>query len=234
MADLLLAESLCAITGLWPTSGRPSENDVLAASGYLAQLDGKIQRWLSAPDSEDYEPRPFEFVEPPTAEALQDRILRPIEGEELTRILAAPVADHETADEYLAVIQRGRVYLDSKWPKLAKPGIQADVFPLSDEELADVWLLVRALDNPELVIEHLEAHTLTVPIVNAWRACYPTLSTKLDELIERAITDRIAKGKSLTWEQSELVLMLKGKPLDSVVQLEEGKGDKKTQQEPQP
>lgn len=232
--DLLLAESLCAITGLWPSSDRPSENDVIAATGYLVQMGGRFQRWLSAPDAEDYEPRPFEWVEPPSEKALQDRILKPIEGDEQARILAAPVADTITADEYLTCIQRGRDYLDSQWPKMAKPGIKAEVFPLSEEELADVWILVRVLDNPDRLLEHLEEHTLSVPIVNAWRAAYPVLSAAFDQEVERAITDRLARKKSLTWEQADLVLMLKGKPLDSIVELQESKTDKKPQPEPQP
>jgi len=218
MIDLLLVESLACVTGIWPKGDHPTENDVIAASGYLATLSARLKRWLRAPDAEDYQPRPFEFSEPPEEKKLQDRILKPIEGDELTRMLSVPV-DVETAQAYVEMIRADRAYLDSKWPKVPTPGIPAGVFPLSQEELADVWTLARILDDPTVLFDELEAGSLTIPMVDAWRERRPLLAAKVDADIADLVVERLASKKSLTWQQSDLIRMLGGIPLDAIVEI---------------
>jgi hypothetical protein len=230
--DPLRAECLLAVTGLWPTPAHPSANDEIAAMGKLDSYRARLKRWLRAPDAEDYQPRPFDAPEPPDEKALQKRILAPIEGDEEVRLLAG-LPDLAEAQMYLDLVKAGRAYLDDHWPKVPVPGISADVFPLSTEELYDVWALARVLDDPDVLFDELEAGSLTIPMVDAWRTVYPTMATRLDAIFEALVIERIAAKKSLTWQQSDLFRMLRGVPLDAVIEIKtDKKADAKGPQQP--
>lgn len=216
--DPLRAECLLAVTGLWPTAAHPSANDETAALGKLDSYRARLKRWLRAPDAEDYQPRPFDAPEPPEEKALQKRILAPIEGDEEVRLLAG-LPDLTEAQMYLDLVKKGRAYLDEQWPKIPTPGISADVFPLSTEELYDVWALARVLDDPDVIFDELEAESLTVPMVDAWRTIYPLMAARVDAILDELVIDRIAAKKSLTWQQADLFRMLRGAPLDAVIEI---------------
>lgn len=211
---MLETEKLMAITGIFPKGEHPSPTDEMAIPALADRWKSRAKRWLSAPDKDGYEVRPFTAPEPPTEKALQDKILKPIEGDEEERIRGA-FSDPLMASEYLAGIQQARDYLDSKWPKNPIPGTVAQVFPLSTAELEDVWLLTRVLDDPEIIFDELEAESLTVPMVSAWKTCYPLLSVETLVMIDGLIIERAASKKYLTWQQQDLLHMLKGEPLDA-------------------
>lgn len=227
----LNAECLLAITGLWPGPSHPSANDELAALGLIPSYRARLKRWLRAADADDYQPREFESTEPPEEKALQKKILRPIEhgGEEHVRLLAG-LPDMAAGEEYVALVTKARDYLDSKWPKIPVPGISADVFPLSTEELYDVWALTRVLDNPDVLFDEVEAESLTIPMVDAWRTIYPTVAAEVDRVLEELVIERLAEKKSLTWQQADLFRMLRGLPLDAVIEV---KKDAPKGQQPQ-
>ena len=222
VASQLRVESLLSITGLWPVGDHPNANDELAAMGLLDTYRARLKRWLRAPDAEDYKPRQFEAPDPPAEKALQKRILAPIEGDEQIRMLAG-LPDPAEAQAYLDLAKRARAYLDEHWPKIPVPGITYDVFPLSTEELYDVWALTRVLDNPDVLFDELEAQSLTIPIVDAWRTVYPTIAVEVDKMLDKLVIERVAAKKSLTWQQVDLFRMLRGVPLDAVIEIKQDK-----------
>lgn len=230
---MLIVESLMAVTGIFPGGIHPSQNDLLAAQGLAARWDSRIRRWLAATDSDDYQPRPFESPEPPEDQSkLQDKLLKPIEGDEQARILST-FEDPEGAAEYLAAIKNARAYLDGKWTKTPVPGALDEVFPLSTQEYEDVWSLVRIVDDPDILFDELEAESLSVPMIEAWRACYPELSAEMIGMIGRVVIERKAKKKRLTWQQQDLIHMLAGEPLEEPIRIVKEEPKQKPQQQEQ-
>jgi hypothetical protein len=228
----LVAENLLAITGIFPTAAHPSSNDELAAAGVLGTYRARLKRWLRAPDAEDYQPREFNAPEPPEEKTLQKKILAPIEGDDLVRMLAG-LPDMDDAEAYVDLVRKARAYLDDHWPKIPVPGITADVFPLSSEELEDVWTLTRVIDNPDILFEELEAESLTIPMVDAWRAIHTETAAEVDKILDELVIDRVSAGKSLTWQQVDLYRMLRGIPLDAVVQFKADAPKQVQSQQPQ-
>lgn len=216
----LSAETLLAVTGLWPKGDHPNAADELASAGIVETYGNRLKRWLRRYDADDYKPREFDCPEPPSEEALQKRILDPMDEEESAR-LRSGLHNLAEADAYVALVQRGRTYLDSKWPKVPVPGITADVFPLSQEELYDVHALVRVLDNPDVLFDEMEAESLTIPMVDAWREVYPSMAAEVDRIFDKLVIDRLAARKSLTWQQTDLYRMLRGIPLDATIEVKQ-------------
>jgi len=215
---MLAVETLMAVTGIFPAGQHPSENDLLAAQGLAQRWESRIRRWLSSTDSDDYQPRMFEAPEPPAEqEKLQDKILKPIEGDEQARILSAFSSDPEGAYAYLDAIKNARAYLDSKWAKISVPGAVDEVFPLSPQEYEDLWSLVRIVDDPDVLFDELEAESLSIPMIEAWRACYPELSAEVMGIVGKVVIERRAKKKRPTWQQQDLIHMLAGQPLEAPI-----------------
>lgn len=214
---MLTVETLMAVTGIFPGGLHPSENDLLAAQGLAARWESRIRRWLSATDADDYQPREFESPPPPEEQSkLQDKLLKPIEGDEQSRILAA-YDDPAFAMEYLEAIKAAREYLDGKWTKLPVPGAIDEVFPLSQQEYEDVWSLVRIVDDPDVLFDELESESLSIPMIEAWRTCYPELSVEVMGMVGRVLIERKAKKKLPTWQQQDLIHMLAGEPLEAPI-----------------
>lgn len=227
----LRAELLLCITGIFPSASHPNQTDELAASGLLETYKNRLRRWMRAPDADDYQPREFDVTDPPEEKALQKKILDPIDDVELARLMSG-LPDIAEAQLYVELVKHARQYLDDHWPKLPVPGIAADVFPLSTEELYDVWALARVLDNPDVLFDEVEACSLTIPMVDAWRTIYPNVASEVDKILDTLVIDRLAAKKSLTWQQADLFRMLRGVPLEAVIEIKKPE-KKQPQQQPQ-
>jgi hypothetical protein len=221
MPDLvkISAESLLAVTGIFPTDKHPTVNDIIASNVLLETWRAKLKRWLYAPLKDDYQVKEFEFIEPPKEEALEKKLLYPIPEETSVAWIQA-IGDMEIATDYLLLIKRAREYLYEQWPKLPEPGVAVGVFPLSDEELCDVWEMVRIVDNPENLFDEINAQSISIPQIEAWRSCYQELSTEFDKILDELVIDFTAKGNELTWQQQDIFRMLRGVPLDAIVRIE--------------
>jgi len=225
---MIQVEKLLATTGIWPSGDHPNANDLLASAGITATWKARIKRWLSASAADDYQPTEFDIPEPPEAEKLQDKILKPIEGEEDARLLSS-FGDPVIASEYLELVQRARAYIDGKWPKIDVPGSLGDVFPPSTEELYDIWAITRVLDDPEVLLEELEMQSVTIPMIEAWRAIYPEFSAEVLGDFALLMNERHAAKKMITWQQLDLFRMFAGVALSEPVKIEVAK-PKKTEQ----
>jgi hypothetical protein len=105
------------------------------------------------------------------------------------------------------------------------------VFPLSAQEYEDVWSLVRIVDDPDILFDELESESLSVPMIEAWRACYPELSVEVMGMVGRVVIERDAKKKRLTWQQQDLIHMLAGEPLEAPIQIVKDEPKQKPQQQ---
>lgn len=225
----LSAECLAATTGLWPTKEHPSESDRLAAYGLLDRWRSKLTKWLRHPE----EVAPFEWVEPPDQDDLREKILRPIEQDEAERLIVS-TGDVDLGREYVDVITAGRNFLNTKWPKRPVPGMSVELFPISDDDLANVWNLTRILDDDGALLDEIAAYSVTVDMINAWKMVFPELSNEVLKILQGdgvsdygLLVDHHAVGKKLSWQQESVLDMLIGKPREAVPQ-----GQQKEQEKP--
>jgi hypothetical protein len=208
MSDLA-AEALVAVTGINPRTP-PTPEDLLAAQSLVERWAGKVRRFLRG----DKQPMPWK--PPPPSQKLQDRVIQqptPMEVEAWFAALNEP----GLGLDYLATIQRGREHVDSIWPKIAAPGVAADVFPLAHDDLDEVWSVYRVLDDPDLILDEILAWTLTIEQVTAWRTVYPELSSLLDDVVAEQLIDWIASGKPLMWQQEDVIRTLQGLPMEAPI-----------------
>lgn len=227
---MLTAEMLLTVTGIFPTKGHPDEQDLLAVEGLTKRWESRARRWLGQYDDDERKPREFEAPDPPDAKKLQDKLLDHMSGKRDVDLMGG-IEDLEMQAAYLDALKAACRYIDGKWPKIPVPGSVAEVFPLSAEELDDVYALVRIADNPEVLWDELEAESLSVPMIECWRNCFPEWSAEVLTMIERLVIERIGSKKELAWQQEDLLHMLRGEDLDAPLDIAE---DKPQKNEPQP
>lgn len=214
----LAAECLASVTGLWPGKNAPSAHDRLAAQGLLDRWRSKLTKWLRHPE----DVAPFEWEDPPDPADLREKILRPIDSEEEERLIALS-GEVDLGREYVAVLQAGRDFLNNRWPKIPVPDTSGDLFPISDEDLADVWNLTRMIDDSGALLDEIAAYSVTVMMIDAWKAVFPELSQEVVKILAGdgktsygLLVEHHADGGKLTWQQEDVLRMLVGKPREEV------------------
>lgn len=221
----IAAECLAATTGLWPRKTAPSANDRLAAVGLIDRWRSKLRKWLRNPD----DVAPFDWPEPPDAAELREKIVRPIDPDEEERLIALS-GDYDLGREYVAVIQAGRDFLNERWPKVPVPGMSGEMFPISDEDLANVWNLTRMIDDSGAMLDEIASYSVTVSMINAWKQVFPTLSMEVVAMLDGPdglLIEHHADGRKLTWQQEDILKMLIGKPREQVEQKQDEQEQKK-------
>lgn len=222
----LAAECLASVTGLWPGKAAPSAHDRLAATGLLDRWRSKLTKWLRHPE----QVAPFDWPEPPDPEDLREKVMRPIEPDEDERLVSM-TGDYDLGREYVNVLQAGRNFLNERWPKIPVPGMSGELFPISNEELANVWNATRVLDDQDALLDEIAAYSVTVTMINAWKAIYPELATVIVDMldgIDGLLVEHHADGKKLTWQQEDILKMLIGRQREEVPQ---GKQDEQDEQQ---
>ena len=199
----LAAEALAAVTGLWPRRA-PSRTDLVAAEGMPRRWAQKLRKWLA---SDGPERLPWEA--PPSSEELLERILRPLDATEIEAWLAT-VGEPGVALAYVGVLQTGRSYLDSIWPKIPEAGLVAGTYPLSRDDLDEVWSVCRVLDDFDSLLAEFSAQTLTVDQVRAVRSVFPDLCALLDDLLDEALIEHVSKKKPLPWQIEDVIRVWRG------------------------
>jgi len=221
----LAAECLAAQTGLWPKKTEPSEHDRLAASGMLDRWRSKLSKWLRHPE----QVKPFEWTDPPDQADLREKIMRPIDLDEEERLIAM-TGDVDLGREYVAVLRAGREYLNNRWPKIQVPGLTLEMYPPSVEELASVWNATRVLDEADALMDEIEAYSVSVTMINAWKHVFPSLAAEVSEMLDGVdglLIELDADGHKLTWQQEDIIKKLVGKPRDQVPQTTENQKQEK-------
>lgn len=229
----LVAECLATVTGLWPGKSEPSERDRIAADGMVDRWRSKLTKWLRHPD----EVAPFDWPDPPDEADLREKILRPILPDEGERLIAF-CGDHDLGREYVAVLQAGRDQLNTRLPKIPVPNMSGELFPISDEDLANVWNMTRMLDDSGALLDEILAYSVTVDMVDVWKLVYPELSAAVVKILEGdgvtdygLLVDLHADGKRLSWQQEDVIKMLIGRKRDEVPAEKE---EQKQEQNPTP
>lgn len=210
----LAAESLVAITGLWPAAHAPSERDRLAAYGLLERWKRRLARWLREP-----RPSSFKWIAPPVEKELEKKVLAVVSADQEEQIRMF-LGDLDLARDYLDTIRNGRGYLEKAWPRIPEPGLMPKTFPLSSQELEELWEIVRVLDAPEILFDELDSYSITERMIEAAVVVYPELISAVRELLDEVLIEHATKGKTLSPEKEDLIRIFKGLPRDAVLQIE--------------
>lgn len=224
MSSRLAAEALCAVTGLWPRES-PTIETLLAAEGIVERWRGRLAKWMKGKQA------PMTWEPAPDQVELQGRIVDPLNAAEVEAWLGA-LGDPEVGLDYAAVLLSARELLNDKWPKLDIGTVVPDVLPLAHDDLAEVWSLVRVLDGPDSLFDDLDAWVLTPSQVEAWNAVYPELSAMVRDLLTGAMIDHATAGGAFSWQQLDLVRMVRGLPPEA--QLDVGLAPDKQPEPPPP
>lgn len=219
---MLAAETLAAVTGVFPSESHPNADDVLASSTIVSEYVSRLRRWVHAPHREGYARPKFEHVPPPSEKRLEAKFAEKVDPVEIS--VRVP-GDDALALAYADLIATARKYLADKWPHIPMPGIKAQSFPLSMEELNDLNMLARVLDDPRVVFDWMDSYSLSIPMVEAFRSIFPELNAILDNELAQILASKFAQtvNNTITWEQDEMLAKYLGKQPGEAVKLDEPK-----------
>jgi hypothetical protein len=202
MIGTLPAEALVLVTGLFPKKP-PSPAHVQQALNMHARAASAIKAFLNAEKSEK-----VEWEKPPEQEELHKDLLAPL-GDQNWAVDHLPM---EIVPQYLIVINQARKYCADKWPIYDASGLLPMNYALSQDELGDIWEIIRALDGIKNFFDDLKAHCLTPQEVLAVKTCYPDWYESLDKIVFDELTTFAVKKRQLTWQQEDQIRVLRGLP----------------------
>lgn len=197
---------IVASTGLWPKKP-PTAADVRPSATLPKLWESDLKKFVAG------DVQPFEWTTPPNSTALHDMIVQVPSVDQAAEWMAAIGEDPQVGVDYVATIVRGRDYLLSIWPNLPIEGIVVDSYPLSVDDLGAVWSVVRALDDPNIMVDEICARAVTKAQAAGFRQVFPGLSLEIDRMIDAAIIDYVVGGKQLAWQVVDVIKMWRGIPL---------------------
>ena len=204
MIGTLPSECLALATGLFPTKP-PTQADLVRASKLHNKAQSAIRAFLNAEAPEPWEA----WTRPPEQEELHKDLLAPTDE---TLAHTEEVAPLTLLPQWLLILDRARHYVADKWPIFPAEGLTPANFALAPDEYADVWELVRGLDGINDFLADLRSHALSPDQVTAVKACYPDWYESLDGIVFDELTSLAQKKKQLTWQQEDMVRVLRGLP----------------------
>lgn len=208
----LTAESLAAVTGLWP-KGPPDRKDLLAAEALPSRWRARVRSWLRGVQA------PLDWRPPPEDQSkLDDKISAPVDADAMTAWLTA-LNDPDVGTSYAAVVTRSREFLQRSWPRMDTGGIVPAPLPLSPDDYAEVWGLVRVLDSPDVLLDELAAWTIEMSQVAALKTCYPRLYAMLLDFCDAELVEHATRERPIVWQIEDLVRILRGLPPEAEIVL---------------
>jgi hypothetical protein len=216
---VLVAESLAAVTGLWPKRP-PTPGDLKATARFAKQIETAISNFVDGKQAK------FAWTTAPDSNDLHDQIVAIIDPDEAAEWMTAIGEDPEAGLDYLAIIKAGRDYLLSIWPSITIPVTGAPLIPLSRDDLDAVWSVFRVLADPMTILTEVGAWTLTRAQSMALKTVFPSVYADIDSAIEEAMLSKIADGGYLTPEVEDVMRVWRLKPLDSPIKIESVASDK--------
>jgi hypothetical protein len=206
----LMAESLVAMTGIFPTR-EPSEIEIRGAKNYTSRIRRRLARFLESTEVE-----PIKWHRPPSQDSLWESIVTPVDPQEFTAWGISADLDVAVAVAYPAIIQAARDHIKTLWPLWQDTSLGLRTHELSTDEYFDVWHIVRTLNAPEAALDDLDSMLLLPEQMAAIKAVFPTLyeSTRaltmaqLRPYIE--VQGTVEKRKDLPAERESQIRVLLG------------------------
>ena len=216
---MLVAESLAAVTGLWPKRP-PAPEDLKKTARFSKEIQATISDFIDGKQAK------FSWTPAPDSNELHDQIVAIIDPDEAAEWMTAIGEDPEAGIDYLAIIKAGRDYLLSIWPNITIPVTGAPLIPLSRDDLDAVWSVFRVLSDPMVILTEIGAWTLTRAQSMALKTVFTSVYTDIDAAIGEAALAKVADGGYLTPEVEDVIRVWRLKPLDSPIKIESAPREK--------
>lgn len=199
--DTLPAECLALVSGLFPKRP-PSIDDAERAARVVKRVEASVKRFIRAE-----EPAPWEaWQRPPGQEDLHRDLLDELNVErwDLTDSVAPVVYG-----QWIIIVERARQYVRDRWPTYDDPDSLGPAnFALAEDELMDVWELVRSLDGIDNVLSDFESYVLTREQVEAVAACYPEFYAQVCAIVREQLAELQTKGQDVSWQKGDMLRVL--------------------------
>ena len=202
------AEALVWETGAYPKRP-PSQVHAMAAGALVGKIQRAIKRTMRA-----VVPAPFAFDRPP--KNLQNMCGDAVDPEEAAR-LSAGVPD-DLAPAYIDALTRCRAQASVSYPRYEMPGTSAaDIAPLSADDEAACWSVVRVLSSPDRILEEIASWTVTVGQVSAFRAALPEIADAIDDAIATELVNLVADGSDIVWQLRDVIGTWRAVPAETPI-----------------
>ena len=219
MNGTLAAEALALATGIFPKR-LPTPFDVARAKKIHARVQTALRYFLKAEKPDKWEA----WTRPPPQDELHMDLSTPVTAEDWPH----EDSQHlplEIVPQWLMVVNQARKYCCDKWPIYDAESLTPANFALAEDELGDVWEIVRALDGEENFLADLKAHVLSPPQVDAVKACFPDFyetcfgaspsgqsTPGVVPILFEELTRVVAQKRTLTEQQEDMIRVLEGLP----------------------
>jgi hypothetical protein len=206
----LMAESLVAMTGIFPTRA-PSEIEIRGSANYLARIRRRVLKFLGSADVV-----PIKWKRPPSQESLWTSLATPVDPREFAAWGLESDLDVSVSVAYPAIVQAARDYAKQLWPLYQDTALGLRTYDLATDELYDVWHIVRTLDDLDTVFDDLDSMILLPEQVTTIKTIYPTLYESIRALTVAQLAPYIEvegaveKRKDLPSERETQIRVLLG------------------------
>lgn len=207
----LRSDCLLAVTGCFPKEITP--RDHLASQAIPDAWSKRLTRWIK-----NGEQTPFKYTPPKDLDKLFSQLaVPPNEIDVAGWIEGLGIEDAELQADYFMGLMRARSHVVAIWPKFSvETSAGPQILPLSYDDQHEVWAVIQVLDDPDRLLDEVEARTLTPSQALAFRTCYPDLYALADQALAAAMAEMRAKAKGLQWdpgwEREAVINTLRGKP----------------------
>ncbi len=202
----LRSDCLLAVTGIFPTVITPRQH--VASLAIEQAWQKRLTRWING------EQQPFTYVPPKDLEVIWNQLA--LEPDQIQVSAWLEGVGHEVPEEqadFYTGLRHARSYLVDAWPKfhlMTQAGPK--ILPLSHDDAHEVWSLIQVLDDPDRMLEEMEARTLTPTQAVAFSEVYPDLYAYANEVLATAISTRLAKDPMWApgWEWEAVLRTFRG------------------------
>lgn len=204
----LNGDCLLATVGLVPDDIEP--RDLKAADTLPATFARRMRAFLTA-EQKDFDAREA----PSDLDGWFDKVAEAPRAGQVAAWISALGAeeDSDLVAELTAGLRRARDHVVAVWPRVIEttPAGPRN-YPLSEDDAADIWRVIRVLDDPESLLDELAMYTLTPEQAKAFRTCYPELYAHADAELDAGLGEQLAKSKNYDpgWERESVIAIFRG------------------------
>jgi hypothetical protein len=187
----------------------------LAASQVIPHAwEKRLRRWVTA------ELKDFRYHAPPDMERVWMKLATPLNQAELEPLVAGLGLDPIAVADLWLDLTAARDYVTGVWPKFTVDTLAGPkILPLSADDTEEIGAVLGVLEDPERLLEEMEAHTLTASQVTGFKAAFPDLYDFANKAVDAEITERQAKNMEWSpgWEKEATLRVLRGSPPEDPV-----------------
>lgn len=195
MIGSLPAECLALVTGIFPKRP-PTSAEVARATKLHARVESAIREFYA-----EEKPQKYEWLRPPPQDELHRDLATPVDSQDWPE----DGLPFHIVPQWLIVVNQARKYAADQWPIYNADSLEPANYALANDELGDVWEIVRALDGIDAYFSDLKSYTLSPAMVTAVRTCFPDYYDTIQEIMFSNLVTALGKKRTITPEQEDMI-----------------------------